>query len=65
MRVQIKVKGHLALFWQEWFEGLQITHLEDGTSLLTGTLPDQAALYGVLWKLRDQSIALLAFKSSP
>ena len=64
MRVQINVKGHLALFWQEWFEGLQITHLEDGTSLLTGSLQDQAALYGVLWKLREQGIALLAFKSS-
>ena len=65
MRVQIKVKGHLALFWQEWFEGLQITHLDDGTSLLIGTLQDQAALYGVLWKLRDQGIALVAFKTSP
>lgn len=65
MRVQIKVKGHLALFWQEWFEGLQITHLDDGTSLLIGTLRDQAALYGVLWKLRDQGIDLIAFKTSP
>jgi hypothetical protein len=44
MHVQISVKGHLALCWQEWFEGLQITHLENGTSLLTGTLQDQAAL---------------------
>ena len=65
MRVQINVKGHLALFWQEWFEGLQIAHLEDGTSLLTGTLQVQAALYGVLWKFREQGIALLALKSSP
>lgn len=64
MQVQINVKGHLDLFWQEWLEGLQIAHLENGTSLLTGILQDQAALYGVLWKLRDQGIALLAFKSS-
>jgi hypothetical protein len=64
MQVQINVKGHLDLFWQEWLEELQITHLENGTSLLTGPLQDQAALYGVLWKLRDQGIALLALKSS-
>lgn len=65
MQVQIRVKGHLDLFWQGWFEGLQITHLEDGTSLLIGTLRDQAALYGVLWKIRDQGIALLTLTSSP
>lgn len=64
MHVEISVKGHLALRWQEWFGGLQIEHLEDGTSLLSGTLPDQSALYGVLWQLRDQGIALLAFTSS-
>lgn len=65
MQVQIRVKGHLDLYWQEWLEGLQITHLENGTSLLTGILKDQAALYGVLWKIREQGSALLALMSSP
>jgi hypothetical protein len=65
MQVQISVKGHLGFYWQEWFDGLSITHLENGTSLLSGILSDQAALYAVLWRIREQGIALLALNSSP
>src|SRR5690348_8734337 len=49
---QIHVKGHLdQQLWSNWLEGLIITHLENGESLLSGVLADQAALYGVLHKL--------------
>lgn len=59
MRYVIQVKGHLDPFWQEWFENLSITHQGDGTSLLSGPIQDQAALYGILFKLRDLGLALL------
>ena len=43
MHVSIRIKGHLDQSWQEWLEDLQIVHEEDGTSQLSGTLPDQSA----------------------
>ena len=52
MQCRIRVKEHLDISWQEWFEGLQITHEEEGTTLICGSLQDQAALYGVLLKIR-------------
>jgi len=48
MHVMIRIQGHLDPSWQEWLENLQIVHEEEDTSRLSGTLPDQAALYGVL-----------------
>lgn len=61
MYVSIQVKDHLnANLWQEWFAGLQITHELQGTSLLTGALPDQAALFGVLGKIHQLNLRLLA-----
>jgi hypothetical protein len=57
---QIRVKGHLGLQWQGWFYGLTITNLEQGEALLSGPLPDQAALHGVLTKIRDLGLPLLA-----
>jgi hypothetical protein len=59
MRYRIRVKGHLDTFWQAWFENLSITHDGDGTSLLSGPIRDQAALYGLLIKLRDLGLTLL------
>lgn len=64
MRYQIRVKGHLDPDWQEWFEGLQITHEDAGTSLLSGSLQDQAALYGVLLKIIRLNLMLLSLESS-
>lgn len=59
MHVSIRVKGHLnADLWQNWFEGLQITQEPEGTSLLTGPLPDQPALFGVLDKLHRLNLRL-------
>ncbi len=65
MHVSIHIKGHLdAGLWQEWLEGLQIVHESDGTSRLSGTLPDQPALYGVLTKIGHLSLTLLSLQSS-
>jgi hypothetical protein len=59
MQCHIRVKEHLDVSWQEWFEGLQITHEEEGTTLISGSLQDQAALYGVLLKIRQLGLSLL------
>jgi hypothetical protein len=64
MHVSIRVKGHLDSSWQPWLEGLQIAHEPDGTSRLSGTLPDQAALYGVLIKIDHLGLALLSLTVS-
>jgi hypothetical protein len=58
MYCSITVKGHLDQRWSEWFDGLTITHLENGESVLIGHLPDQAALHGVLTKVRDLGLIL-------
>jgi hypothetical protein len=55
MRYVIRVKGHLDPFWQDWFENLVITHEREGTTLLSGHIRDQAALYGILIKMRESS----------
>jgi hypothetical protein len=63
MYCSITVKGHLDQRWSEWFDGLTITHLENGASVLSGHLPDQAALHGVLTKVRDLGLNLVAVDS--
>jgi hypothetical protein len=62
MVYQIKIKGHLVPQWTDWFEGLTIT-LEDGNTLLTGPVIDQAALHGLLKKVRDLGMPLLSVNS--
>jgi len=57
---QIKVKGHLDDFLTGWFDGLTVSNLEDGDSILSGPLSDQAALHGVINKIRDLGLTLLA-----
>ncbi len=57
---QIRIKGLLSHQWKEWFEGLIITSDADGNTLLTGTLIDQAALHGILKKVRDLGMPLLS-----
>jgi len=57
---QIRVKSHLGSDWTDWFEGLTITLEEDGDTLLTGPLIDQAALHGLLKKVRDLGMPLLS-----
>jgi len=57
---QIRVKSHLGSGWTDWFEGLTITLEETGNTLLTGPVVDQAALYGVLKKVRDLGMPLVS-----
>ena len=60
MIYQIRIKGHLGRHWTDWFEGLTITLEEDGDTLLTGPVGDQAALHGLLKKVRDLGIPLVS-----
>lgn len=60
MIYQIRIKGRLNAQWTDWFAGLAITPLENGDTLLTGPVVDQAALYGLLRKVRDVGLPLLS-----
>ena len=57
---RIRVNGHLDERWSEWFDGLEITNLQNGEAMLSGEIVDQAALHGVLAKVRDLNLALVA-----
>ena len=57
---EIRLKGHLNERWADWFEGLAITLEEDGDTLLTGPVVDQAALHGLLKRVRDLGIPLVS-----
>jgi hypothetical protein len=57
---EIRLKGHLENRWAAWFEGLTITALDNGETLLTGPVVDQAALHSLLRKVRDLGIPLLS-----
>ena len=57
---QIRIKGHLGREWTDWFDGLTITLEEDGDTLLSGPVIDQAALHGLLKKVRDLGMPLIS-----
>ena len=59
-RYEIRLKGHLDTRWSDQFEGLSFTHASDGTTILAGPVVDQAALYGLLRKVRDLGLPLIA-----
>ena len=60
MIYQIRIKGHLGDRWAAWFEGLTIAPQQNGDTLLTGPVVDQAALHGLLKKVRDLGMPLLS-----
>ena len=60
MIYQIRIKGHLGDRWTGWFEGLTIALQENGDTLLTGSVVDQAALHGLLKKVRDLGMPLIS-----
>ncbi len=57
---QVRLQGHLGDEWTDWFDGLTITLEEDGDTLLTGPVIDQAALHGLLKKVRDLGLPLVS-----
>jgi hypothetical protein len=61
---QIKVQGQLSVGWGTWFDGMTITQDASGATLITGPVADQAALHGLLRKVRDLGLTLLALSSS-
>jgi hypothetical protein len=62
---EIRVKGHLGTRWSAWFDGLSLTDEGDGTTVIRGPVADQAALHGLLQKLRDVGIALVSLREVP
>lgn len=63
MEYEIRIRGHLAAHWQPWFEGFTLENLPNGDALLTGPVADQAALYGILNRLRDLGVTLIALRA--
>jgi len=57
---EIRLKGHLDARWSAWFEGLSLTHERDGATVIRGSVIDQAALHGLLNKVRDLGLPLIA-----
>jgi hypothetical protein len=60
MDYQIRVKGHLGSQWKDWFGNLTVTLEDDGITLLTGPVIDQAALHGLLKRVRDLGLPLVS-----
>ena len=59
-RYEIRLKGHLDTRWAAWFDGMTLTHYGDGTTLIHGPVVDQAALHGLLAKVRDVGLPLVS-----
>ncbi len=64
-RYQIRLRGHIGAEWSEWLEGLQVANEGNGETVLSGSLPDQAALFGLLTRVRDLGLPLLAVTEIP
>lgn len=63
LRVEIRIQGRIAAHWSNWFEGLTITYTEDDETKLTGEVPDQSALFGLLARVRDLGLSLISVDS--
>ena len=61
--VEIRVEGHLDPTWADWLEVFSLTHTDEGETILTGEVGDQAALYGLIAKLRDLGVRLISVRS--
>jgi hypothetical protein len=59
-RYEIHLKGHLDPRWAAWFDGLSLTHKSEGITIIHGSVVDQAALYGLLQKVRDVGLPLIS-----
>jgi hypothetical protein len=63
-RYEIRLKGHLDSRWADWLGGMSLTHAGDGTTVVAGPVVDQAALHGLLQKLRDMGVTLISVNES-
>ncbi len=63
-QVEIRVKGQIDERWSDWLEGLTINHASEGETVLTGSVLDQSALYGLIARLRDLGLPLLSVNPS-
>lgn len=61
----IRVQGHLDRRWESWFDGMTLTRDPDGATSLHGSVPDQAALFGLLHKVRDAGLPLISVTRTP
>ncbi len=59
-RYEIRLSGHLNARWVAWFDGLSLSRESDGTTILRGPIPDQAALHGLLQRVRDTGLSLVS-----
>ncbi len=59
-RYEIRLTGHLHERWTAWFDGLTVSHRRDGTTVISGPIPDQAALHGLLQRVRDLGLSLVS-----
>lgn len=59
-RYEIRLRGHLETRWAAWFDGMTLSHDRDGSTVLSGPVVDQAALHGLLQKVRDIGLPLIA-----
>ena len=57
---EIRIQGHLSARWAAWFDGLRLSNEPDGTTLIAGPVADQAALHGLLQKVRDTGLPLIS-----
>lgn len=62
---EIRVKGHFDPPWSDWFSGLELTQLDGDETLLSGLLPDQTALHGLLKRIRDLNLTLISVNCTP
>ena len=59
-RYEIRLAGHLDAHWATWFDGLAVSHQGDGTTVISGSVADQAALHGLLQRVRDLGLPLVS-----
>lgn len=64
-KYEIRVKGHLGPRWSAWFDGMTVMTEDNGTTVITGPVVDEAALHGLLQKLRDLAIPLVSLHQLP
>jgi hypothetical protein len=58
----IRIRNHLDSHWEHWFEGMTITHTDEGVTILTGDVVDQSALFGLLEKIHNLNLSLISFQ---